>query len=1178
MIHSDFERTVISDQLIKSLGDRLWTGESIVLLGPRRLGKRYVLRKLRERLVQGGRTRVGQVGFLTEDDQDDGSPDQCEVGVARLDPEPRATLRWVDEQLAAGPGIVTLLASNVGLLHKERLLEFLGAIRQRTEGQGVKDGCRLAVALTGEIDLGRAMLPPLSGFACANQYLLYGFDREQFDLITRRYLKVIGRFVEPPTDEELAQIYLRTGGNTHFLRLILWSLFDRRAGDFDSELRPVRIGEDSDEKVAANIRWNSRLRYVLGVVESEPECWGQLEQLIKDREVSCAGTLPHPFELIGIAVRKGDKLVPASTLCETFLRQYYTDRRFADYYAHAGLWHEAFSRYRDIERSRRIRPTTADDVVETADLVKTLRTALYHEALEGPEKVLELFANGCRDLLGFHEVTRWHNGGRWRSQSGGCFDTPGVAPARYFPILDEEPDGPGELGRLRLGDTMAKCVLAARLPGLYPDARDVVIVGLPGEATIISRARTEQCNRLVDELVRAYAYALEAKRVRELLKIREVYTSIVNNIVAKLGADVLSVRQVLEMAAEHLMQAERPVSTGGATSGNDSWKFYKRVIFCLVDPSGARIEAVVERSGDESHAAFQATSYVIHEHTNSGHAWVVLDKKRLVTDAQNDPRTCKEVVNRFDVRGIAIIPMTMPDQEVIGTILVESADGTVPTEDEAGVIEEFAKQLAGVLISAERVEFCRKALDSRIEPIAFFDRLRGELRLRYANKAAEPFLGYCGWIPPVKVPTFEELRAQPLCGPLAEHFAPLIQNALKNRKVSEKPGLVEFPYPEPRGTAHSQIEAVAIPFDDYHEEFEQFRNNTAGVICHVRVMNDLYMTFNAIKSVIKAASREDVITRVVNAMKEMGHVQGRLYLADESGHLVGKLSFGPDGRQPEWFASGPVRLGARDDPDAWESWHAIEERRPVVFVLDPDGNDRDKRLTPEGLEVVVSQSPSSLNHLVRKRGEYWVDLPLLAGDQVVGKLSLDCVAPVSSPDAPVPEAPKAKHPRDLEFLRVFCDLIDVLFQAWDAWSRDVEERIQARKEISEKLAHEALHDGNNRLVPLGFCLTDLRTLEKHDKSPRLKKIGDDLERVIDDFEGFYTSFLLRSLDEAPRFERVELGELFRELAVSKMAQVEVKTPREGSSWTSTGSSSCVRSGSSFRIPANTADSPSTSCA
>ena len=154
-----------------------------------------------------------------------------------------------------------------------------------------------------------------------------------------------------------------------------------------------------------------------------------------------------------------------------------------------------------------------------------------------------------------------------------------------------------------------------------------MVVGLPGDATILSRSRAEQCKHLVDELVDAYAYALEAKRVRELLKIRELYTTIVDNIVANLGGDVLSIRQVLEMAAEHLIEARRPVPAGGATSDNDSWKFYKRVAFFLVDPSGARIEAVVERPVDEHHVAIQATSYTIDEHTVSGQTWVVLDKK-----------------------------------------------------------------------------------------------------------------------------------------------------------------------------------------------------------------------------------------------------------------------------------------------------------------------------------------------------------------------------------------------------------------------------------------------------------------------------------------------------------------------------------------------------------------------
>ena len=209
-------------------------------------------------------------------------------------------------------------------------------------------------------------------------------------------------------------------------------------------------------------------------------------------------------------------------------------------------------------------------------------------------------------------------------------------------------------------------------------------------------------------------------------------------------------------------------------------------------------------------------------------------------------------------------------------ISVETADGAVPTEDEADVIEEFAKQLAAVLILAERVEFFRKALDTRIEPIAFFDRLRGELRLRYANKAAEAVLGRCGWIGSGPAPTFERSRMQPRCGPIADHFEPLVENALMTRKISEKPGLIEFVPSTRKARSKYHVEALAVPFYDYHTEFEKFRYETAGVICHLRVVNGLYQTFKAIKRVVSAQSRDEVISRVVDAMKEMGHTQGRL--------------------------------------------------------------------------------------------------------------------------------------------------------------------------------------------------------------------------------------------------------------------------------------------------------------
>ena len=175
---------------------------------------------------------------------------------------------------------------------------------------------------------------------------------------------------------------------------------------------------------------------------------------------------------------------------------------------------------------------------------------------------------------------------------------------------------------------------------------------------------------------------------------------------------------------------------------------------------------------------------------------------------------------------------------------------------------------------------------------------------------------------------------------------------------------------------------------------------------------------------------------------------------------------------------------------------------------------------------------------------YWVDLPLRAGDKIIGKLTLDCITPERAVDHLNVRHPDAKHPRDFEFLRVFCELIDVLLQAWVIWDNQFEEKLETRRKISESLAHEALHDVKTRLVPLGFCLTDNRKLEQRFDPLRLKKSNDRLERIIDDFESCYNTITLRFLDDVLRFEPVDLGELFLGLEVAAVVRVEVAIPTE----------------------------------
>ena len=48
-----------------------------------------------------------------------------------------------------------------------------------------------------------------------------------------------------------------------------------------------------------------------------------------------------------------------------------------------------------------------EDVSDADGVITKLCTSLYQRATLGTDKVLELFCEGCRIVLGFTEVTRW---------------------------------------------------------------------------------------------------------------------------------------------------------------------------------------------------------------------------------------------------------------------------------------------------------------------------------------------------------------------------------------------------------------------------------------------------------------------------------------------------------------------------------------------------------------------------------------------------------------------------------------------------------------------------------------------------------------------------------------------------------------------------------------------------
>jgi Histidine kinase-, DNA gyrase B-, and HSP90-like ATPase/GAF domain len=1106
----EYKYARIGGPLLKTLERHLMSGESFVLLGPRNIGKRFVLMKLRERLVASGRGSVARVSFLTGAPHHD-VPAASTRDEIWLDPDARAVMSWVDAQLSAEKGVVTLLAANVDCLPQEPLREFLAGVRQRVEGRGVTPDRRLAVVLTGEVDLSRVLLPPLSPFTCAHQYVLQGFDGPTFNAFARHSIGLLNGCIKSPDDNDLAELFKRTGGNTYYLRLVLWSVFDRLSGRGDGSLVEwIALDSLFDADVASQTRWTSHLQYVSGLIDNDADCWSDLERLMAG-EPAPAPRGPHLLELAGIAVRVKNQLEIPGSLTREFVSGYYTKRRFADHFARAVCWPEAFRRYNQLAPEERRRPTAIEDVADAGDIVKELRTSLYHEAIRGPVEVLTRFNDGCRSVLGFPEVTLWRfdqtgvdssAGATWQVVVDSQFQEPRGERYRYAALLPKTPQWFDDCGWLDVGDMEHRCVVAVRLPTSHPDIQEVILVGTPGSSTILSNAGATFARALAADFIEAYRHALLVREIDERLKTREEFARIVNGIVSSLGRDVRDVRHALVLAAQGLR-----------TLG------YRRVLFSLMDPSRSRIEAVVEDSDDPRREALKSTSHSLDDAAVTGHVWVVRNKQKLVMrDAATDGRIHNEAARRLGARGVAIVPLIDPNERVIGTVSVERADGMAPTEKEVEILEQFGRQLAGALMSCEHIELLQAALDTKPAPIAIFEQPSDDRpRLRYANPAAGRTLGVEGWFPPGTGPTIDSFRESTQLNPWVDEFEPLIRGALRDGK--ERYRAMELPVRNGRSGSETivNLSSNVVAFKDWRGNLDnrKLQDRFAGVVCHVRNETYVYQVFQVIRSLLAVEKLEGITEQVVNAVRLLGHKRGRLYLVDRDSIglgdpqvLVSESSFGIDDDDARRkFDAHEYRLNTRGAPGSWETWYCIDERGPVLLHHDPDKPDHEIVRTDRGLEAVNSRNPSCPAELRKQPGHYWIDFPLLAGDHAIGKLTLDC--------------DPWKNPREFEFLNVLCALVTPFLGEWLRRELSVEERLRDKQRNDEKAYRDVMHDLGTELVPARMLLNRYRKLSKKLKNSDLASLNEDHTKFCDHLEQVIDLAYLRSLGDELSFQRID---------------------------------------------------------
>lgn len=973
----------VDQRLINELHEKLLTNISVVLLGPRYGGKRYVMDRLQALLEESGVEPVVRLRLRSEVPicttaslnkmireaviaSDPGSEDGYPASEDPFDHLKRLFRRKKKA--------VLLLAANVDGMSHHLARRFLQEVRTLAEAKQV------VAVMSGESEFRELVHGDNSDFSCAEHYVLQGYGLAEFsNFLTRemKYLRI--KFAEP--ERAHRHLWETTGGNFYILRVLLWSIIQERARSNIAVGTQVRIEEIPSALKLTRIpgAYGAHIfQHAAQLIAGDVLCWNDLQVLMEGTPVLVQPhDTPSRLELAGIATRlisDGDaELRFSSPVMREFVVDFYDARRFGDLYASVGDWDQAFERYNGLEAERRLRPSSTDDRSELEATMGVLCSSLYKIVAVEPradkaiEKLKKFFAEGCRYVMGFQEITFWQRDTLFSSPEWQYDPLDSTRPTQE--VLDQIrtflPSGaaaerPGPILKLDEQGNKNRYAVAAILPPTL-NKQVVVVVGDFENGIVISQERETLIGRLLTHFLAAYAHAVAVEQYEVRSRIKDHHEQILSSIYDSLGIPNFNVPKLLQKAARELR------SVG-----------YRRVLFCLVNYETNKIVGVVDDSDDPSVNIAADTNWSLDLATEDLQPYVIsTGREKVVVDATKEPLANRDIVRRAGMRALAIVPILNRFDKAIGTIHVERADRTVPTRDEVNDLKSFGESLAIAIEQCTRLNLLEAVLDKIPEPLMIFNKHK---QPQYANHAASEFFGgETGWYVN-RDPNSDSdklLRIENLPENISK---PILESlATGNRRDTYIEGLQTDP--EYFGQVISDV-------------IQDWRDHMVGGLLRIQNRTHLHRYFEARQLTAEAPDAPSAIQRMLEATTLLGHKWGRLYLtrktADgQSEEFVSRLSYGDD-LSPiaaEDFNSGKITLAPRSDTH--RDWLCINKRKPIVFCWKEDLADGAKITTSQGIEALNWINPQQHPAIKKKPGDFWLDFPLIDGKNVLGKVCLE---------------------------------------------------------------------------------------------------------------------------------------------------------------------------------------------
>jgi PAS domain-containing protein len=1030
-----FKYEQISGALLAELRNTLLTGDSLVLLGPRYVGKRHVMNHLQEEVKKRGERTV-RLKLLSD-------------AVIDSKREVRQLLEESVEQSIGGNGAarpagrdehdifapldavrvsphsrrpVYLFASNIDSMAHHVARQFLEGLKDR-----VSNG-QLIVVLSGEQDLSNLVRSPKGEVAFGLKYVLQGCDRTQFEHHMKQYLSETNlRFKSPKHAVE--KLYRLAGGNLYAMRMVLWGLLEARTRGGNHAVSVREIPESLTFIGIPTIYGVHVFRHGTQLIACDPDCWGDLEILIKRGQVEVAPgqRAPSTLEMAGVAIlhpaprQSRARLRFASPLQKDFVTKYYDARRFGDLYAGHGDWKRAFAHYASLPSSACIRPAGVEDLAQVEGAVRSLCSSLYVEATHNPARrgatdrnvtaIRKRFTSGSQYLLGFGEISFWERASSRSEEGWQLMSKWGRPPkekeqriiASLLPPQDPAPSGIWELPPQH--ERYRQYVIVTIIDPPSVDRQIAVVLSDLERQDEISRERARLSKMMLEDLARAYIHAEEVNHLNRRHRLREKQVRIMDSIFYSFGSQRHDVRHVLEAAA------------------NGLWHLgYRRALFSLVDSEEQWIRGILEKSDTPSVSMEQHVKAPLQNDDNL-HAYVVHARETVrVPDAKQEHRADASFIKKGKVRAYALVPLLSPAGNAIGTLHVERKGGAVPTVEEVKDLESFGKQLAIAIEQIERVNLLETSLDKIPEPMVIVDRTG---RRRYANRPAAKLLGLPeGWNrDPDQPPLAEELTG-------AGNVTELLGESLRERRrlSSHYRGIGKDP--EYRGMVLTDF-------------IEDWRRQVSGGFLHIQDINYLRRIFEAVQ-IIGAATRDftSAMSHTLEAMKHLGHRWGRLYRVEDDQsppRLVSHLSYGyEDPRKAQKFSEGKF-MTERGRP-GFIDWSCIERREPLVFCWKEGLEPGELHTTPYGLKAINTPTPGQPDEIRKRFDDFWIDFPLITPDRALGKVSLQC--------------DENLRPEEFELLKVLCEVATFIVRE----SRNVAYEMNALREAKLKTIGTLAHN------------------------------------------------------------------------------------------------------------------------